>query len=279
MSKGPWGRGGFPPPSRPRAVEGGIKARSKRGAIAQTWWSERFIGVLESIGLGSRLNRGRSYARAGQVLELNVAPGAVTATVQGSRARPYRVRIGVTAFNKTEWAQVSRTLSDNAWYTAKLLAGEMPADIENVFTSVGLSLFPTTARELSMDCSCPDWEVPCKHLAAVFYLLAESFDTDPFAILGWRGRDREDLLATLNALRSGSLPAADHTERDGAAVPLTDVVHTYFSLQGTIPLRGPAQTRSDSLLDQLPATPLAIRGTNLVELLRPAYLTLGDNQQ
>ena len=266
----------FPPPSRPRAVEGGIKARSKRGAIAQTWWSERFIGVLESIGVGGRLDRGRNYARAGQVVELSVAPGAVTATVQGSRAKPYRVRIGLTAFDKTEWTQVSQALADNAWYTAKLLAGEMPEDIEDVFTSVGLSLFPATARDLSMDCSCPDWGVPCKHLAAVFYLLAESFDTDPFAILGWRGRDREDLLATLNALRSGSRSIADHTEGDGAAVPLADVVSTYFSLQGTIPLRGPAQTRSDSVLDQLPATPLVIRGRNIVELLRPAYLTLGE---
>jgi uncharacterized Zn finger protein len=113
----------------------------------------------------------------------------------------------------------------------------------------------------------------------VFYLLAESFDTDPFAILGWRGRDREDLLATLNALRSGSRSTAEHTEGDGAAVPLADVVPTYFSLQGTIPLRGPAQTRSDSVLDQLPAMELVIRGRNIVELLRPAYLTLGEEHQ
>lgn len=268
----------FPPPSRPRPVEGGIRARSKRGTIAQTWWSERFIGVLESIGLGNRLDRGRNYARAGQVLELAVAPGVVTAVVQGSRVRPYRVRIGITAFDKTEWAQVSRALVDNAWYTAKLLAGEMPEDIEDVFTSVGLALFPTTARDLSMDCSCPDGQVPCKHLAAVFYLLAESFDTDPFAILGWRGRDREDLLAALNALRSGGAPAADHWERVGAAVPLADVMDSYFRLQGRIPLRGPAQSRSDSLLDQLPDTPLVIRGRNIVELLRPAYLTLGGDQ-
>lgn len=269
----------FPPPSRPRAVEGGIRARSKRGVIAQTWWSERFIAVLESIGIGSRLDRGRNYARAGQVVEFTVAPGAVTALVQGSRAKPYRVRIGVTAFDKTEWNQVSQALADNAWYTAKLLAGEMPEDIEDVFTSVGLSLFPTTARDLSMDCSCPDWEVPCKHLAAVFYLLAESFDTDPFAILGWRGRDRAELLATVNARRSGGRPVADYTERDGAVVPLADVMHTYYSVQGTIPLRGPAQTRSDSLLDQLPATSLVIRDKNIVELLRPAYVTLGDDRQ
>ncbi|MGH4015469.1 MAG: SWIM zinc finger family protein [Pseudonocardiaceae bacterium] len=266
----------FPPPSRPRAVDSGIKVRSKRGAIAQTWWSERFIEVLESIGIGNRLQRGRSYARAGQVVELRVAAGTVTATVQGSRARPYRVRIGITAFDKTEWIQVSQTLADSAWYTAKLLAGEMPEDIEDVFTSVGLSLFPSSARELSMDCSCPDWEVPCKHLAAVFYLLAETFDTDPFAILGWRGRDRDDLLATLNALRSGGPPPADHAEHADAAVPLADCVHSYFCPQADIPLRGPARTRSDSLLDQLPPSELVIRGKNIVEVLRPAYLILDD---
>lgn len=177
----------YPPPSRPRPVEGGIKARSTRGAIAQTWWSERFIAVLEDIGLGNRLQRGRSYARKGQVISLQVDAGLVTALVQGSRARPYRIRIGIPAFGKSQWAHVERTLAENAWYAAKLLSGEMPEDIEDVFAGLGLSLFPGTARELSLDCSCPDYAVPCKHLAATFYLLAESFDEDPFAILARRG--------------------------------------------------------------------------------------------
>lgn len=168
----------YPPPSRPRPVEGGIKARSTRGAIAQTWWSERFIAVLEDIGLGNRLQRGRSYARKGQVISLQVDAGLVTALVQGSRARPYRIRIGIPAFGKSQWAHVERTLAENAWYAAKLLSGEMPEDIEDVFAGLGLSLFPGTARELSLDCSCPDYAVPCKHLAATFYLLAESFDED-----------------------------------------------------------------------------------------------------
>ena len=181
----------FPPPSHPRPVEGGLKARSTRGAIGQTWWSERFIEVLEDIGIGNRLQRGRSYARKGQVISMEVDPGSVTALVQGSRPRPYRVRIGIAAFDKTEWAQVEGALSTDAWYTATMLAGEMPDDIEDVFAGVGLSLFPAQARELSLDCSCPDRAVPCKHLAATFYLLAESFDEDPFAILAWRGRERE----------------------------------------------------------------------------------------
>jgi hypothetical protein len=108
-------------PSKPRAVEGGLKARSRRGAIAQTWWSERFIAVLEGIGMGNRLQRGRSYARTGQVISLGVDAGSVTAQVQGSRARPYRVRVGLQAFGKAQWANLERELAGNAWYLAKLL--------------------------------------------------------------------------------------------------------------------------------------------------------------
>ncbi|MPY81065.1 MAG: hypothetical protein GEV04_22070 [Actinophytocola sp.] len=263
------GYSAFPPPSKPRAVEGGLKARSKRGAIAQTWWSERFISVLEDIGVGTRLQRGRNYARKGQVLSLDVDAGSITAQVQGSRARPYRVRVGVTAFGKAEWAKLERELAGNAWYLAKLLAGEMPDDIEDVFTGLGLSLFPASAGELSMDCSCPDWEVPCKHLAATFYLLAESFDEDPFRILAWRGRDREDLLGNLHAARSDGPPAADTAEHAGA--PLEDCLDSYFTMQGELPRPSPHLTASASLLDQLPPVEATLRGRSLPDLLRAAY--------
>jgi len=264
----------FPPPSHPRAVEGGIKARSKRGAIAQTWWSERFIAVLESLGVGGRLQRGRNYARKGQVISLDLSAGSVTALVQGSRSRPYRVRIGIGAFGKTEWTQVERTLAGNAWYAAKLLAGEMPDDIEEIFSGLGLSLFPDHAGELSMDCSCPDWEVPCKHLAATFYLLAESFDADPFTILAWRGREREDLLANLQAARSDGPPAAEAAEQTGP--PLTDCLGSFFAAQAEIPTLSPPITSSAALLDQLPPVVVAVRGHSLVEVLRPAYDALGN---
>src|SRR5215472_7645815 len=198
----------YPPQSRPRAVDGGLKARSARGAISKTWWSERFIEVLEGIGLGSRLQRGRNYARRGQVITLDIDAGLVSARVQGSRTQPYRVRIGITAFGKAEWAALEQALAASAWYTARLLAGEMPDDIEDVFSGAGLALFPETSRDLSLDCSCPDWEVPCKHIAAAFYLLAEAFDADPFAILAWRGREKDDLLANLQAARDDSGPVA-----------------------------------------------------------------------
>lgn len=269
----------YPPPwtpQRPRPVEGGLKARSTRGAIAQTWWSERFIEVLEDIGLGNRLQRGRAYARKGQVISLDVDPGSVTAHVQGSRVRPYRVRIGIPAFGKSEWAQVEQALAENAWYTAKLLSGEMPDDIEDVFVGVGLSLFPATVRELSLDCTCPDHAVPCKHLAATFYLLAESFDDDPFAIVAWRGRDREDLLANLAAARSDGTPAVDRAEQ--TARPLDYCLDNFYALQASLRLPSPPATPATALLDQLPDTGIAIRGRPLTQLLRPAYDSLGGGR-
>jgi len=263
----------YPPAARPRPVEGGLKARAKRGAISRTWWSERFIEVLEEIGMGSRLARGRTYARKGQVMSLDLAPGSVTAQVQGSRPRPYRVRIGITAFGKADWARVEQSLADNAWYAAKLLSGEMPDDLENVFTDVGLSLFPSTPREITLDCTCPDSAVPCKHLAATFYLLAQSFDDDPFAILAWRGRERADLLENLRAARTDT-PAAD---RFVHGKPLADCLDSFFDRQAVVRPHTSSVTSATVLLDQLPALTVTVRGKTLTDVLRPAYLALGDN--
>jgi len=252
------------PKSTPRPVEDGLRAKSTRGQIAGTWWSTRFIEVLESTGMGSRLTRGRNYARRGQVLTLELGAGQVTASVQGSRPRPYRVRIGVTAFGKEQWSRVEERLADDAWFVAQLLAGQMPPDIEQVFTDLGLALFPSRAGDLSLDCSCPDWGVPCKHLAAVFYLLAERFDDDPFQILAWRGRDRDDLLARLDA---ATTDAADDGD---PAVPLTELLDVFYRSPGQATPR-PSVTTGASLLDQLPPVPLAVRGRPLTDALRPAY--------
>jgi uncharacterized Zn finger protein len=279
-------------------VEGGLKARSTRGAIGQTWWSGRFIEVLESIIVGGRLERGRNYARRGQVISLDVTAGMVSALVQGSRVQPYRVRIGLTAFSAAEWARLERALAESAWYSAKLLAGEMPEDIEDVFGKLGLALFPASSAELAMHCSCPDWEVPCKHIAAVFYLLAEAFDDDPFSILAWRGRDREELLAGLHAARATGAPSgagpgagagapsgASRTSEAppvagaGAVVPLADCVGSYFAVQAPLPVTSPAATSSAALLEQLPPVTIAVRGEPLTELLRPAYLAFGEQAE
>jgi uncharacterized Zn finger protein len=270
------------PPARPIRVEGGIKARSRRGAIGEQWWSRRFIGVLESHGLSGRLARGRSYARAGQVLDFELAQGKVTAQVQGSRVRPYRVRIGVLPLTKAQWRRVQERLASQALFRAKLLAGEMPHEIEDVFAECGTPLFPRSDTDLDMHCSCPDWGVPCKHLAAVCYVLAEEFDRDPFAMLAWRGQARDQLLAALREIQSGARADASPAGRaivpalDVPAAPLAESLADFWSAR-----LSPARLRAlsapagastpDLLLRMFPPPPVPVRGRNLAEVLAPAY--------
>ena len=167
-------------PSRPREAKGGIKAQSGRGGFGRSWWARRWIEVLEGFGLGARLGRGRAYARRGQVLSIDVAKGAVTARVQGSRARPYRVEIKVSTLGRSDWKKLTTALSERPIFAAKLLAGQMPENIEDAFRAAGLSLFPDRGDDLETNCSCPDWSNPCKHVAAVYLLLGDEFDRDPF---------------------------------------------------------------------------------------------------
>lgn len=205
------------PKSRPRAAKGGIKARSKRGAFVENWWSKRWIAVLESFNLGARLTRGRRYARQGQVLSIEVDCGMVTARVQGSQSRPYRVEIELKPFSKTEWKKIVSCLASHPVFMAGLLAGEMPDGIEDIFEDAGLSLFPEEMSDLETDCSCPDWSNPCKHIAAVYYLLGEEFDRNPFLIFKLRGLDRYELMTMLDGAASSEDFLEDEWEMGMAA--------------------------------------------------------------
>jgi uncharacterized Zn finger protein len=200
--------GGFPP-SRPLEARGGIRAASRRGAFAATWWARRWIGVLEALELGGRLARGRSYARRGQVLSIGVEKGRVEARVQGSRPEPYAVSLEVGTLSSADWRRVSLALSREARFAASLLAGQMPADVEDAFRAAGLSLFPQRRQDLRTSCSCPDFSNPCKHIAAVYYLLGEEFDRDPFLVFRLRGIERAELVTLLDApaaVTGGAVP-------------------------------------------------------------------------
>ena len=192
-------------PSRPLKAEGGIKAQSKRGGFGESWWAKRWIQVLEGFDIGARLSRGRSYARNGQVLSIGIDKGRVTAKVQGSRPKPYDITMEVKTLSDGDWSKVVDALGRQAIFAAKLLAGEMPQDIEPVFAEVGLSLFPAKLQDLKTACSCPDWSNPCKHIAAAYYLLGEEFDRDPFLIFALRGMTREALLERLGAKSGGKV--------------------------------------------------------------------------
>jgi uncharacterized Zn finger protein len=197
------------PKSKPLPAEGGIRAHSQRGAFASSWWAKRWIAVLESFDLGARLGRGKNYARCGQVLSIDVDCGMVRAEVQGSRTKPYGVVVTVTPLSKEEWASIGERLASQALFAARLLTGEMPQDIETVFVEAGLSLFPDPSEDLSTHCSCPDWSNPCKHIAAVYYLLGEEFDRDPFLIFKLRGMEREGLVDLLGCFQASAEPTAE----------------------------------------------------------------------
>jgi uncharacterized Zn finger protein len=201
-----------------------------------TWWGQRWIGALEALGAlyTNRLPRGRTYARRGAVQGLRVARGEATAKVQGSRARPYRVRLRLPAFDDGTWEAAIAALAGQVRHAAALLDGRMPEDIDDVLASCGVSLFPGP-RELDTTCSCPDHANPCKHVAAVHYTLAEAFDADPFLLPELRGRDRDALLAGLRAARAGEEAAPGDREEDGETVPLASLsASTLWAARGDL---------------------------------------------
>jgi uncharacterized Zn finger protein len=196
--------------STPRRPANGIKARTQRGKFGATWWASRWIAALEKLVDPNRLSRGRSYARSGQVVKLEIGRGGVAARVQGSRPTPYKVAITIRPLSDEQWAKVCDAMAAEAIYAARLLSGEMPEQIEEVFHAAGASLLPATLGDLTTDCSCPDWANPCKHVAAVQYLVGEQFDVDPFLMFELRGRSKDDIASALRARRVDSLaePAA-----------------------------------------------------------------------
>ena len=185
------------------------------------WWVERWLELLDSYRFKKRLERGRNYAREGNVLSIEFAEKQVFAKVQGSEAEPYQVALSLEPFpnenqervikmmsqkpfTDEDWDCIIQTMSGKAIYTAQLLAGEMPANIEEVFTANGLSLFPYILSDVRSRCSCPDKANPCKHIAAVYYQLGDRFSEDPFVIFQLRGRTKEDILEALRVIRSAS---------------------------------------------------------------------------
>jgi uncharacterized Zn finger protein len=187
--------------------------------MAENWWARRWTSVLEGFDVGRRLGRGRSYARQGQVVDLELGKGFVTAKVQGSRDAPYLVRMRLSMLSSTDWKKVTRRIAEDPELVDSLVRGRIPENIEEVFGPLGLSLFPTTSGDLKTACSCPDQANPCKHVAAVYYLLGEEFDRDPFLIFRLRGIDRQEIVEAIGGSAALSGPLIPAPERQEAPPP------------------------------------------------------------
>lgn len=168
------------------------------------WWAQRWLDLLDSYRFKKRLERARNYARQGNVLSIKFQGSKVLALVQGTEPEPYQVSLSLEPFTDEQWSYVIETMSQRAIFAAKLLAGEMPPNIEEVFTANGLSLFPFTLSDVRSKCSCPDKANPCKHIGAIYYQLGDRFSEDPFVLFQLRGRTKDQIIAALRQLRSAS---------------------------------------------------------------------------
>jgi uncharacterized Zn finger protein len=249
-----------------------VRAVSARGPIGREWWGQQWVAAMERLGITGRLERGKRYARNGSVLSLEISHGMAYAEVQGSRPSPYRTAVTLKTFNDKEWQKALAALAGQAIYAAKLLAGEMPADIEAVFQGVGLSLFPRSLKDILFTCSCPDWGDPCKHAAAVYYLLAEQLDADPFILMHLRGRTRDQVLAVLRSHRSTAVREDDGAPASSDAPLLDADLHAFWS-GSTVNLVRSAPVRPDQppLLRRLGDPP-----ANMAGGLRELYAAVSD---
>jgi uncharacterized Zn finger protein len=175
------------PELRPIIIEG--------RALARTWWGKSWNKNLESYAdYANRIGRGRSYVRHLAVVDLQIAPGNVTALVQGSRGKPYKVLINIAGMKQQNWQNIKKECQSRLSSLPNLLAGKFPKALQEIFMIQGKGLFPTPA-EISFDCSCPDWAAMCKHIAATLYGVGARLDEDPSLFFTLRQVNMKDLVS------------------------------------------------------------------------------------
>lgn len=239
---------------------------------SREWWSQRWLDLLDSYRFKKRLERGRIYARQGNVLSIEFQGAKVLARVQGSEPEPYKVSLSLDPFSEEQWGYVVETMSQKSMFSAKLLAGEMPQNMEDVFTANGLSLFPFTLSDVHSKCSCPDKANPCKHVAAVYYQLGDRFSEDPFVLFQLRGSTKEKIISDLRHLRTKTV----ETSQNEAAEVQESTQEKRFSIniesfwQYNEPLESSlvviVASTGETVLDVLGSIPLAKEEENLTSL-------------
>jgi uncharacterized Zn finger protein len=200
------------------------------GLGQQPWWVEQWMELIHGYRFKKRLERAWEYARSGNVTSIRFEGRRVHARVQGSGEEPYKVKLWLDVLNDEDWGYVLDALTQKARWSAQLLAGVMPQDIERAFAASGKRLFPFKLQEVRSECSCPDKANPCKHVSAVFYLMGDRFSEDPFVLFQLRGRTRAQLLSDLakrrrRALAKQARQARARGEEDAATAGAHQPVH------------------------------------------------------
>ncbi len=163
----------------------------------QEWWVTQWMELINSYRFKKRLERAWNYAREGKVTSIQFEGRRVHGRVQGTEKKPYKVKLWLDVLDDENWEYVVEALANKAKWSAQLLAGVMPKDIENAFATTGKRLFPFNLQEIKSECTCPDQANPCKHVSAIFYLMGEQFRENPFILFQLRGRDKNRLLSDI----------------------------------------------------------------------------------
>ncbi len=163
-------------------------------ALARTWWGKSWNRNLERYAdYSNRIGRGRTYVRNGAVLDLQIAAGEVKALVQGSSSKPYEVKISIAAIGTSQWQAIKKQCDGRLKSLQDLLAGKFPKELSEIFLTEGKGLFPSP-KEITFNCSCPDWASMCKHVAAALYGIGARIDEDPSLFFTLRNVRMEDLV-------------------------------------------------------------------------------------
>ena len=195
----------------------GITAIGDDGLGQQPWWVEQWMELINGYRFKKRLERAWGYAREGHVTSIRFEGRRVHARVQGTDEAPYKVKLWLDVLNDEDWGYVLEALTQKARWSAQLLAGIMPSDIERAFAASGKRLFPFKLQEVRSECSCPDKANPCKHISAVYFLMGDRFSEDPFVLFQLRGRNRTKLLEDLAEQRRKALASLAEKRAEDAA--------------------------------------------------------------
>ncbi len=172
----------------------------------QTWWGQQWLNALSNIDYDNRLPRGRSYATKGAIVSIKIVKNSITAKVQGTRPSPYKIDIRVPEFNQKEQDKLTSIMLSNKMLLSRLLNRQLPSSLLQYTENENIQVFPRSWRDIDMKCSCPDWAVPCKHLAAVIYQVASEIDENPFLVFQLHDFDIPKILA------KKGLDLSDHNE-------------------------------------------------------------------
>lgn len=244
--------------------------------FGNTWWGEKWLNAFSNITYENRLPRGKSYARSGAVLNVDIKRNKINASVQGSRRQPYKIEIVIPEFTKKEKQEILNIIQGNTFYLSNLLTRKMPANLYESLAAKKIHLFPRSWKDLKATCSCPDWAVPCKHIAAVIYLIANEIDKNPFLVFSLHNFD------ILNELKNAGL---DIQQSENSSIKsVNDVLKEGFIESENFILKKEAFEKldfsqipnlKDELLSLLPPNPLFYSGKDFKIFLAKMYKNIG----